>query len=114
MIHPRTQPDPSIYHYSASLTRDLVDHALIKGELLITDSADNDAETCFHQALDFARCQSAKSLELRTAISLARLWCDQGKQRQAHNLLDPIYEWFTEGFDTADLKDAKALLDELT
>jgi predicted ATPase len=60
-----------------------------------------------------AQAQSAKSLELRAATSLARLWRDKGKRSQAHNLLALVYGWFTEGFDTADLKDAKALLDEL-
>ena len=62
---------------------------------------------------DVAGSQSAKGWELRAATSLARLWQSQGKTQQAHDLLYPVYEWFTEGFDTADLKDAKALLDEL-
>jgi predicted ATPase len=87
----------------------------LKGELLLQQSSDNqaEAETCFHHALDIARNQQAKSLELRTASSLARLWQQQGKRQEAHDLLTPIYGWFTDGFDTADLKDAKALLDEL-
>ena len=72
-----------------------------------------EAEACFQQALDIARRQQAKSLELRAAMSLARLWQQQGKQAEAHELLAPIYGWFTEGFDTADLQEAKALLDEL-
>jgi predicted ATPase len=78
-------------------------------------SLDNhtEAETCFHQALSIARRQQAKSLELRAATSLARLWQSQGKRQEAYELLEPVYAWFTEGFDTADLKDAKALLDEL-
>jgi predicted ATPase len=70
-------------------------------------------ETCFHQALDVARRQQVKSFELRAATSLARLWQQQGKRQEAYDLLAPVYEWFTEGFDTADLKDAKSLLDEL-
>ena len=87
----------------------------LKGELLLQQSSDNqaEAETCFHQALDIARNQQAKSFELRAATSLARLWQQQGKRQEAHDLLAPVYNWFTEGFDTADLKDAKALLDEL-
>ena len=72
------------------------------------------AEACFHQALDIARRQQAKSPELRVATSLARLWQSQDKRQEARDLLAPVYEWFTEGFDTADLKDAKSLLDELS
>jgi predicted ATPase len=71
------------------------------------------AETCFHQALDIARQQQAKSWELRAATSLARLWQSQDKGQDAYELLAPIYGWFTEGFDTADLQEAKALLGEL-
>jgi class 3 adenylate cyclase/predicted ATPase len=71
-----------------------------------------EAETCFRQALDVARRQEARSLELRAAMSLSRLWQQRGKQAEAYNLLAPIYGWFTEGFDTADLQAAKALLDE--
>ena len=63
--------------------------------------------------IDIARCQSAKSLELRAVMSLSRLWQQQGKKKQAHKMLAEIYGWFTEGFDTADLKEAKALLEEL-
>jgi predicted ATPase len=72
-----------------------------------------EAERCFHSAIDIARRQQAKSLELRAATSLARLWRQQGKPKEAHAMLADIYKWFTEGFDTADLKNAKALLDEL-
>jgi predicted ATPase len=72
------------------------------------------AETHFDRALAVARQQQAKSWELRAAMSLARLWRDQGKVQQARELLAPVYGWFTEGFDTRDLKDANALLDELT
>jgi predicted ATPase len=71
------------------------------------------AEACFQQALDIARRQEAKSWELRAATSLARLWQSQGKRQDAYDLLAPVYEWFTEGFDTADLIEAKVLLDEL-
>jgi predicted ATPase len=73
-----------------------------------------EAEACFQRALDVARRQEAKSLELRAAMSLARLWHHQGKRDEARGLLAPIYGWFTEGFDTADLQEAKALLEELS
>jgi predicted ATPase len=87
----------------------------LKGELLLARSAEQhtEAEICFHQAVDIARRQQATSLELRAAISLARLWQQQGKHAEARELLAPIYGWFTEGFDTADLQEAKALLDVL-
>ena len=71
------------------------------------------AQGYFEQALAVARQQQAKSWELRAAISMARLWRDQGKRDEARELLAPVYRWFTEGFDTLDLKEAKALLDEL-
>ena len=71
------------------------------------------AEAYLERALTVARRQQAKSWELRAAKSLARLWRDQGKVQQARELLAPVYGWFTEGFDTRDLKEAKALLDEL-
>jgi predicted ATPase len=89
-------------------------HRLKGGLLLQQDVGSGDeAETCFCQALDVARHQQAKSLELRAAMSLARLWQRQGKYAEAHALLAPIYGWFTEGFDTADLQEAKALLEAL-
>ena len=72
------------------------------------------AEAYFRQSLDVARRQQTKSLELRAATSLSRLWQQQGKRAEAYVLLAPIYGWFTEGFDTADLQEAKALLEELT
>ena len=71
------------------------------------------AETYFERALAVAREQQAKSWELRAAMSLARLWLSQGKPQQARELLAPVYGWFTEGFDTLDLREAKALLEEL-
>jgi predicted ATPase len=71
------------------------------------------AEAYFERALAVAHQQQAKSWELRAAMSMARLWRDQGKRQQARELVAPIYGWFTEGFDTLDLKEAKALLDEL-
>jgi predicted ATPase len=72
------------------------------------------AQAYFNRALAVARQQQAKSWELRAAMSMARLWRDQGKRDAARNLLALVYGWFTEGFDTLDLKEAKALLDELT
>ena len=85
----------------------------LQGELLLRTATPDvaQAESCFQQALDIARRQKAKSLELRAAISLARLWQSQSKRREAHDLLAPVYEWFTEGLDTVDLKDAKTLLE---
>jgi predicted ATPase len=87
----------------------------LKGELLLQCSSEGQgqAEASFRKALNTARRQEARSLELRAATSLARLWAEQGKRRKAHDVLAPVYGWFTEGFDTADLKDAKKLLDEL-
>jgi predicted ATPase len=72
-----------------------------------------EAEACFQQALAVARRQQAKSLELRAAMSLARLWQRQGRRDEARQLLAEVYGWFTEGFDTADLQEAKALLETL-
>ncbi len=91
----------------------------LKGELLLqqsgSDSADvSEVEACFHQALDIAGQQEAKSWELRAATSLARLWQSHGKLNEARELLAPVHEWFTEGFDTADLVEAKALLEALS
>ena len=73
----------------------------------------SEAEASFREAIRVASFQHAKLLELRAAISLARLWRDQGKRQQAREWLAPAYGWFTEGFDTRDLKEAKALLEEL-
>jgi predicted ATPase len=75
--------------------------------------SDTKAQSYFERALAVARQQKAKSWELRAATSMARLWRDQGKPQQARELLAPVYGWFTEGFDTLDLKEAKALLEEL-
>ena len=96
------------HHHLAEIHR-------LKGEILLSQSSDSppEAEHCFHQGLDIARHQQAKSWELRAATSLARLWQSQGKRQDAYDLLAPVYGWFTEGFDTADLQDAKILLEEL-
>ena len=87
----------------------------LKGELLLQQVVpdEHQAGACFQQALAIAHRQEAKSLELRAAMSLARLWQSQGKRTEAHELLAPIYGWFTEGFDTADLQEAKTLLEAL-
>ncbi|MFQ5946713.1 MAG: AAA family ATPase, partial [Anaerolineae bacterium] len=96
-------------YYEAELYR-------LKGELLLAQKggSEEDAEACFQQALDLARHQEAKSLELRAATSLSRLWQRQGKREEARQLLAEIYGWFTEGFDTADLNEARALLEALS
>jgi predicted ATPase len=88
----------------------------IRGELLRTahPGATAEAEADFHRAITVARRQDAKLWELRAATSLARLWRDRGKRDEARALVAPVYGWFTEGFDTPDLKEAKALLDELS
>jgi predicted ATPase len=86
----------------------------LKGDLMLRKgSATAKAEDCFREAIDWARRQGALSWELRAATSLARLWGDQGRVRPAHELLAPVYGRFTEGFDTRDVKEAKALLTEL-
>jgi predicted ATPase len=88
--------------------------ARVEGELLrVQGGSACEIEACFARAIAITRTQRAKSLELRAARSLAHLWCDQGKRDEARDLLAPVYGWFTEGFDTLDLKQAKALLDEL-
>ncbi len=101
--------DTELRFYEAELHR-------LKGVLLL-EKVNPDmpqAETCFHQAIAIARSQQAKSWELRAATSLARLWQSQGKRQDACDLLAPVYDWFTEGFDTADLQEAQGLLSELS
>ena len=101
--------DTEVCFYEAELSR-------LKGVLLLrlASSDASQAEACFQKALSVARRQQAKSWELRAATSLARLWQSQGKYQDAYDLLAPVYNWFTEGFDTADLIEAKHLLDELS
>ncbi|HVQ38509.1 MAG TPA: hypothetical protein VMS31_13305, partial [Pyrinomonadaceae bacterium] len=104
-------------HYEAELYR-------LKGELLLAQVANNEnlgadslrvaAEACFHQAIEIARRQRAKSWELHAALSLARLWQKQGKRMEARDMLTEIYGWFSEGFETFDLLQAGTLLDELS
>jgi predicted ATPase len=86
----------------------------VNGELLLKLQRSSEAEICFLRAIEIARRQSGKSLELRATTSLARLLDKQGKQDEARRILGKIYSWFTEGFETADLRDAKALLDALS
>ena len=80
---------------------------------VLSTQAEAEAEACFLKAIEIARKQSAKSLELRAVMSLSRLWQQQGKKTEARQMLAEIYGWFTEGFDTKDLQEAKALLEEL-
>ena len=100
LVHKNTER-----YYEAELYR-------LKGEFLLLQTIPDEqqAETSFHHALDIARYQQAKSMELRVAMSLSRLWQKQGKHVEARELLTPVYGWFTEGFDTADLQEAKELL----
>jgi predicted ATPase len=101
------------YYFLAELYR-------LRGELLLNrglgvwDYGLNEAEDCFHQSIQIARRQSAKSFELRAVLSLSRLWRRQNKTKEARQTLLEIYNWFTEGFDTEDLKGARALLEELS
>ena len=98
--------EPSGEHYwTAELHR-------LKGALTLRLD-EKEAEACFREALAIARRQGAKSFELRATTSLSRLWASQGKTREAHAVLSDVYAWFTEGFDTADLREAKSLLEEL-
>src|SRR5262249_37839067 len=88
----------------------------LRGELLVRQSGigPKDAQACFERALEVARRQEAKSLELRAATSLARLWRAEGRRDDARRLLGDVYAWFTEGFETGDLRDARAVLGELS
>jgi predicted ATPase len=95
-------------------TADYEFHVLSDPESPATSNIQVEAQACFHKAIEIARGQSAKSPELRATTSLARLLTKQGRRDEARTMLAEIYNWFTEGFDTADLKDAKALLAELT
>jgi predicted ATPase len=87
----------------------------LRGDLLLQQTRDSsvEAEECYRKALEVARAQEARAWQLRATVSLARLWGEQGRRAEAYDLLAPVYGWFTEGFDTADLQEAKALLDQL-
>jgi predicted ATPase len=93
-------------HYQAELYR-------LRGAVLAATGDEAEAPKWFHHAIDTAQSQQARPFELRAATSLARLWAHQGERSKAHDLLVPVYGWFTEGFDSADLKNAKELLDDL-
>ena len=86
----------------------------VRGELLLERVAAGDAEASLRRSIEIARRQKAKSLELRTVMVLAQLWQQQGQRQAAYDLLAPIYGWFSEGFDSPDLRNARALLDDLT
>ena len=86
----------------------------LKGVSLLSQNCLTESEASFQRSIRIAQAQQAKSLELRAVRDLARLWGEQGRHAEARDLLAPVYGWFTEGFDTADLKQARALLDELT
>jgi predicted ATPase len=94
-------------HWEAELYR-------LKGELLLTQGDKTEAEASFHKAIEVARHQQARSWELRATVSLCRLWRKQGRVDEARQMLAEIYGWFTEGFDTPDLQEAKELLEELS
>jgi predicted ATPase len=83
------------------------------GRLLVARGQHDEGEACYRRALEISRGQRARTLELRAATSLARLWSDRGRNTEARNLLAPIYGWFTEGFETLDLNEAKSLLDSM-
>jgi predicted ATPase len=85
----------------------------IAGTLLLAENKLAEGEASLQQAIRIAQTQQAKSLELRAVRDLARLWAEQGRRTEAYDLVAPVYSWFTEGFATADLKEAKALLDQL-
>jgi predicted ATPase len=97
------------------MPRKMAEAYRLQGKLLLRQATPDmaQAEACFHQALDLARCQQVRSYELRAAISLSRLWQQQDRREDAYQLLAGIYHWFTEEFATTDLLEAKALLQEL-
>jgi len=102
----KVQDETGYGHWDAELHR-------LEGTALLHLNQLHEGQRALEAALRVAKRQRAKAYELRASMSLARLWCDQGKVQQARELLAPVYGWFTEGFDTRDLKEAKALLEEL-
>jgi predicted ATPase len=115
------QPETGLQVLAAAMAADTEERldasgrSRIKGELLLLLPCPDvqQAESCFQHALAVARCQQAKMPELRAALCLSRFWQQQGKRTEARQLLAHVYDWFTEGFATADLQEARALLDEL-
>jgi predicted ATPase len=103
--------EAELYRLKGELTQQKLQ---VASSEVLTPESQAEVESCFLKAVEIARHQQAKSLELRAAMSLVKLWRQQGKQKQAHEMLAEIYGWFTEGFDTKDLQDARALLDELS
>jgi adenylate cyclase len=101
-------------HCAANLHRTKGDLILRRSDGEPESGAEPEAEECFRKSIEIARQQEARALELKAAMSLSRLWQQQGRRDEARAMLAEIYNWFTEGFDTADLKDSKALLDELS
>ncbi len=100
--------------YEAELYRLKGELTLAQSSVQSLESRVKEAEECFHKAIEIAHRQQAKSLELRAVMSVSRLWQQQGKKDEARQMLAEIYGWFTEGFDTKDLQEAKALLEELS
>jgi predicted ATPase len=103
--------EAEVYRLTGQLT--LQQWSGLRSQFSVT-GPQGEAEVCFLKAIEVARRQQAKSLELRAVMSLSRLWQSQGKTKEAHKLLSEVYHWFTEGFDTKDLQEAKTLLEELT
>ena len=101
-------------YFEAELYRLRGELLLMQGDDVEAEASLHQAESCFQHAIEVARHQQAKSWELRATTSLARLWQKQGRVDEARQMLAEIYGWFTEGFDTPDLKEARTLLDELT
>jgi predicted ATPase len=101
-------------HWEAELYRLRAELLLMQGEDAEAEASFHKAESCFQHAIEVARRQQAKSWELRAAIGLARLWQEQGRIDEARQMLAEVYGWFTEGFDTPDLQEAEALLEELS
>jgi len=118
MIFIKSPREIEIMRRASQIVAEILEAELyrLKGELLLKSENQRlaEAETCFHKAIGITQNQSAKSLELRAVMSLSRLWEQQSKKEEARRMLAEIYGWFTEGFDTADLKEAKELLEELS